>query len=49
MRVNKPINAYKLVQLCSKIPKGDPSRIIIKTQNNKTLYKDQLKHATNNC
>ena len=49
MRVNKPINAYQLVQLCSKKPEGEPGRIIIKTQNNKTLHKDQLKHATNNC
>ena len=31
MRVNEPTVAFKLVQLCSKNPKGEPWRIIVKT------------------
>ena len=48
MRVNKPTFAYKLAQLCNKNLKREPRHIIVKKQKNKTLNKDQLKHANRN-
>ena len=41
MRVNKSNIAYKLTRLYSKNAKGELWLIIIKTQNNKKLNKDQ--------
>ena len=49
MRFNKLAVAYKLVQLCRKNPKKEPWHIIIKTQNNKALNKDQKKHYQNSA